>query len=209
MDDEALIKSVRVTDRSDSDFMVGREIEHTPAYNMQTLFLPKIYPVKFIMSVKPKHCTHLYFGANKGFPETVDSKEFKIWEVTVLAFLKKGFWCTLDFQPHHWNLVMNSKLINEPRFIPLVSLEVPGIERANYNTCIKLDDTGIEATNGGVWVHELHNLRTRETFTRWDEYRGDKHHKFLTQGVNDRKRVYGLCMEDDVIKNKSTKEDEQ
>ena len=58
-------------------------------------------------------------------------------------------------------------------------------------------------------MHELHNLRTRETFTRWDEYRGDKHHKFLTQGVNDRKRVYGLCMEDDVIKNKSTKEDEQ
>jgi hypothetical protein len=190
MEDEELITFKLVKDRSNSDFMIGREIENTPAKGMQTIFLPKMYPVKFIMAVKPQHCTHLYFGANKAFPNTIDGNEWKIWELSIMAFLRQGYWCTLDFQPQHWDLVVNSPLVEYPRFIPLVSLELPNIHVAGYNACVKLDDTNIEGNNGGVWVHSVHNLMTRETYTRWDNYRGDKHHQFQKDGVDAIKRVY-------------------
>ena len=188
--DEDVIQSVLVKDRSEGDFMVGREIENTPAKNMQTLFLPQLYPLQFIQNIKPQHCTHLYFGANKCFPAEITDKDFKKWEITISMFLKKGYWCTLDFQPQHWNMVINSRLTQFPRFIPLVALELPNIQQAGYNACVKLDDTDIEGKNGGVWVHEIHALRSRESFTRWDQYKGDKHYKFDKKNVDPGKRIY-------------------
>ena len=39
---------------------------------------------------------------------------------------------------------------------------------------IKLDDKDFNATNPGVWVHSVHDLMKRKTFTSWDKYKQDK-----------------------------------
>jgi hypothetical protein len=39
---------------------------------------------------------------------------------------------------------------------------------------LKIDDKDFDATNPGVWCHSLHSLMSRETFTSWDDYKGDK-----------------------------------
>jgi len=44
----------------------------------------------------------------------------------------------------------------------------------NYNTMIKLDDKGFNATNPGVWSHSLHELKDRENFTSWYDYKNDR-----------------------------------
>jgi len=161
--------------REECDYMWGREVERTPAYGMQTLFLPKPYSFKMINKIRPEHCNHLYFGANKGFPtHKLSADEWLSWESTIRFFLDAGFWCTLDIPAHQWEDTLETCLVEYPRFILMVSLELPYIAQSGYNACLKLDDKSIEGHNGGVWVHELHELRDRTKFTRWDDYRNDK-----------------------------------
>jgi len=58
-------------------------------------------------------------------------------------------------------------------FIPQIRVSVPYTKLWNYNTMLKIDDKDFDATNPGVWCHSLHSLMSRETFTSWDDYRGD------------------------------------
>ena len=59
------------------NFFIGTEVEHTPAYGMETLFvvgIQKVKDIEFIVGErsslldKSKHITHIYFGANQSFP---------------------------------------------------------------------------------------------------------------------------------------------
>ena len=47
-------------------------------------------------------------------------------------------------------------------------------ECLNYNACLKLDDTDFNATNPGVWVHRIHELKSLDKFTNWEQYKSDK-----------------------------------
>ena len=39
---------------------------------------------------------------------------------------------------------------------------------------LKLDDTDFNATNPGVWVHRIHELKSLDKFTNWEQYKSDK-----------------------------------
>ena len=88
--------------------------------------------------------------------------------------LKKGYWITLDFPVTDTEWVLESGYTEYNRFIPMVSVKLPYIDQLGYNACIKLDDKDFDATNPGVWVHKVHDLKTRETFTDWSKYSKDE-----------------------------------
>jgi len=159
--------------RQEAEFIIGREHRKTPAYGMQTLTCPVQAEFKHIDSIKPAHCKHLSFGP---IPKTETSKAQIIkWTSIVRLYLEAGNWCTLEIDIAHWDLIQETALVNYPRFVLLVKLPLANVDKIGYNACIVIDDNEFGGSNGGVWTHELHNLRQRQYFTRWDDYHGDRH----------------------------------
>lgn len=153
------------------EFFTGVEIEHTPAYGKPTLFVTGVQPVgKIARLLEDK--THIFFGANHSFSPDVDCN-WKAWTDMILHFLNKDIWCSLDIPVRLAEDFLEVGLTEYNKFIPQIRLPLPYIQQWNYNTMIKLDDKDFNATNPGVWTHNLHNLMNRECFTSWDQYNGD------------------------------------
>ena len=153
----------------------GIEVEKTPAYGMQTLFVDGIQDTETIMHYYNEHkCTHIFFGANHSY-NPKEAGEFDAWDKYVLEFVKEGYLCSLDI-PSTINLewVLEGGLIEYENFIPQIRVVVPYVKQWNYNTMIKIDDKGFKASNPGVWCHSLHDLMDRNKFTDWSKYGLDK-----------------------------------
>lgn len=157
------------------NFFIGIEIEHTPALGMKTLFVVGLQDPEEITQLARDHeVQHIYFGANQSFiVQGVNDQTWHVWETMIQHCLDHDFWCTLDFDASYAKGLHESGLCGNRKFIPLVSLKLPYIELFNYNTTIKIDDTGFCATNHGVWCHHLHDLLDRNKFTNWDQYTKD------------------------------------
>jgi len=153
-------------------FFKGREIEHTPAYGMMTLFVTGIQDVSEIH----KHCEgieHIFFGANHSFkPSTFD--EWADWERMIEHFLKEDYLCTLDIPITCAEQFLEGPLVEYDNFIPQIRVAIPYIKQYNYNTMIKIDDKDFRATNPGVWCHRLHDLMDSQVFTPWNDYKDDE-----------------------------------
>tara|TARA_B110000285_G_scaffold5556_1_gene5904 strand:- start:298 stop:819 length:522 start_codon:yes stop_codon:yes gene_type:complete len=153
----------------------GIEVEKTPAYGMQTLFVDGIQDIETIMHYYNEHkCTHIFFGANHSY-NPKEASEFDAWDKYVLEFVKEGYLCSLDI-PSTINLewVLEGGLIEYENFIPQIRVVVPYVKQWNYNTMIKIDDKDFKASNPGVWCHSLHDLMDRNKFTDWTKYGLDK-----------------------------------
>lgn len=149
---------------------VGVEVENTPMRGQQTLFVVGLQNPKEIMELAEQHgCKHIYLGANHSFTD----RNQETWEAVALVLLKNDLWVTLDFDIQHTEWVLECGFTEHRRFIPMISAKLPYINQLGYNACLKLDDKGFEASNTGVWVHSIHNLMSRETYTDWDQYKGD------------------------------------
>jgi len=158
-------------------FFVGREVEHSPAHGMRTLFVIGLQnPTDIIGWAQQCECQHIYFGANQTFPNPGinDSDAWRPWENIIKAALDSGAWCTLDLDVSAVEALHESGLCEYARFIPMISVKLPYISLLNYNTTIKLDDRDFESTNPGVWCHSLHDLKNRAVFTDWSKYSQDE-----------------------------------
>lgn len=155
-------------------FFTGKEIEHTPAYGMETLFVTGVQnPAEVIVLAKQNKVEHIYFGANQSFkPKSVD--ELKQWEMMIVSLLKLGYWCTLDFDCKYAEDILETALNEHRKFISMISVKLPYLTQFNYNATLKLDDKDFEATNPGVWTHRLHTLLDTKVFTDWDQYKDDE-----------------------------------
>ena len=157
-------------------FFFGKEVEKTPAFDKQTLFVVGIQPVNEIahhFDMNPRGVEHIFFGANHSFhPE--NALEWQRWETMITYFLERGYLCSLDIPITHVETFNDSGMCEHNNFIPQIRVSVPYVKLWNYNTMIKIDDNDFDATNPGVWTHSLHSLMNRETFTSWDEYGQDK-----------------------------------
>ena len=157
-------------------FFVGKEVEHSPAYGEQTLFVVGTPPAEQIIELaKQFKCGHIYFGANQSFPnpEVNDREIWKAWEDMIMGILTNGYLCTLDLDVRAAEGLVESPLIEYNNFIPMISVKLPYIQMLGYNATIKLDDRDFAATNPGVWCHSLHDLRDRKKFTDWSKYTQD------------------------------------
>lgn len=152
-------------------FFSGVEVEHTPAHGLQTLFVVGTPESATIDSNILSH-EHLFFGANHSFSAT-SHNDFQKWEQMITRYLKLGYLCSLDIPVYSVSIVINSSLNSYNNFIPQIRVSIPHVQKWNYNTMIKIDDTGFNETNPGVWTHSLHNLKDRDVFTSWDAYKSD------------------------------------
>jgi hypothetical protein len=164
------------------DFFVGTEVERTPAFGRRTLFVVGVQPIQNIQDWlddyhsyedRSYHIEHVFFGANHSFnPQTPE--EWRKWESMITYFLERGYLCTLDIPISAVEEFNDGSLCDFRNFVPQIRVSVPYTKLWNYNTMLKIDDKDFDATNPGVWCHSLHSLMSRETFTSWDDYKGDK-----------------------------------
>ena len=154
-------------------FCVGIEVEHTPAYNMPTLFVTGIQPIEAIEDKLHFIIKHIFFGANHSF-KPKDNAEWKQWDDMITHYLDKGYLCSLDIPLSHVEEFNDGGLNEYDNFIPQIRVPIPYIKLWNYNTMLKIDDKDFKASNPGVWTHSLHDLKDRSKFTSWDKYKDDK-----------------------------------
>jgi len=167
------MKRIYETEESDQViFFKGKEIEHTPAYGKDTLFVVGIQPVEDIVK-NLITCDHIFFGANHSF-NPKDLNEWKEWETMIEFFLNKDYLCSLDIPISCVEEFNDLVLCEYNNFIPQIRVPIPYIKLWNYNTMIKIDDKGFNATNPGIWTHSLHKLMDRKKFTDWKQYSNDK-----------------------------------
>jgi len=164
-------------EKNDVDFFFGREVEHTPAFGMHTLFVVGVKNTDEILSKLAEttyDTKHIFFGANHSFrPRYNDYAEWKLWEDMITFFLERGNWCSLDIPMSAVEEFNDGGLNEYDRFIPQIRVPIPYIRLWNYNTMLKIDDKDFRATNPGVWTHSLHKLKDRACFTDWDCYKND------------------------------------
>ena len=158
---------------NDAVFFFGREVEHTPAYGMDTVFVVGIQPVDVIKSKLKSHIKHIFFGANHSFnPQSYE--EHKKWEDMIFYFLENEYLCSLDIPISQVAEFHESGYCEYNNFIPQIRVPIPYIKLWNYNTMLKIDDKDFKATNPGVWSHSLHTLMDRSKFTDWEQYKNDE-----------------------------------
>jgi hypothetical protein len=166
-------------------FFIGLEVEHTPAHNMNTLFVIGVQPVEEIFEIlgeglsyldRPYQIEHVYFGANQSFPKDIanNARIWDMWSSMIFACLNKGYWCTLDVDVDQVEGLLESGLTEHHCFIPMISVKLPYLQQLGYNATIKLDDIDFAKSNPGVWCHRLHDLIDRNKFTNWTQYTQDK-----------------------------------
>jgi len=158
----------------DTQFFVGTEVERTPAFGMKTLFVVGLHAAQEVeVMYGVLGCNHIFFGANHSFSPT-KYQDYLDWEEMICHFLSSGIMCTLDIPVACAEDFLEGKLVEHNLFIPQIRIPLPYIKQWNYNTMIKLDDKDFNATNPGVWCHNLHDLMDRSKYTDWRDYKGDK-----------------------------------
>jgi hypothetical protein len=159
-----------------ASFFLAKEAEHTPALGMDTLFVVGIQSVDDIentlKSIKTE-VRHIFFGANDSF-HPVSGDRWDQWEKMIQHFLDQGYLCSLDIGLRYVEEFNDGGLNDHNNFIPIIKVPLPYIKLWNYNTCIKIDDRDFNSTNPGVWVHDLHDLKSRSNFTDWRDYQKDE-----------------------------------
>jgi hypothetical protein len=166
------------------DFFIGKEVEHTPAFGMRTLFVTGVQPLDKIERIlgdnnalldTSKHIEHIFFGANHSFnPKPSDPDDWGRWEGMIEYFLQQGYLCSLDIPLSAIEEFHDGGLNDHSNFIPQIRVPIPYIKLWNYNTMFKIDDKDFKATNPGVWSHSLHALMDRSKFTDWAQYKNDE-----------------------------------
>ena len=157
------------------NFFFGKEVEKTPAFGKETLFVVGVQPTADITPRLAVPGQHIFFGANHSFnPKHNDPDDWSRWEGMIGYFLQKGFLCSLDIPLTAVEEFHDGGLNEHANFIPQIRVPIPYIKLWNYNTMLKIDDKDFNATNPGVWSHSLHTLKDRSKFTPWTAYKNDK-----------------------------------
>ena len=164
---------------SNVTFFTGVEVEKTPAYGMETLFIVGLASTSVIdKHLENKDIKHIFFGANHSFDPERDPNSkhdyYNDWESMIIYYLDQGYFCTLDIPLSACVDFHDGALCDYDNFIPQIRVPLPYTKLWNYNTMVKIDDIDFKATNPGVWCHSLHDLMDREKFTDWSKYGLDK-----------------------------------
>jgi len=160
----------------DVKFFTGVEVEKTPAYGKNTLFVVGVQSVDDIachLQNYTRGIEHIFFGANHSF-DPQNNLDWSRWEGMVGSCLYRGYLCSQDIPNTAVAGFNDTGLCEFNNFIPQIRVSVPYTKLWNYNTMLKIDDVDFDATNPGVWTHSLHSLMSRDTFTSWDQYSKDQ-----------------------------------
>ena len=151
---------------------VGKEIEHTPAYGLKTLFLAtnELTTEQISELAKLNNCEAIYFGANRMYRHNL---HFQVNQIQKL--IDEGFYVTVDY-PFEIHKAVKQKFItvwSNKKFIPFCSIIFPNSEE-DTQLCFKIDDVDFNKTNPGVWSTSMEKFKQQSGFTGWDEYKSDQ-----------------------------------
>lgn len=158
-------------------FFYGQEVEKTPAFGKQTLFVVGVQKsddiAQAIANAPDSPIEHIFFGANHSF-DPKNNLDWSRWEGMIGYFLSRGYLCSLDIPITAVAEFNDTGLCEFDNFIPQIRVSVPYTKLWNYNTMLKIDDVDFAATNPGVWTHSLHSLMSRDSYTPWSDYSKDQ-----------------------------------
>ena len=161
------------TGRSESvGVFSGLEVEHTPAYGKQTLFLARndLFYDQIEELAKKVNAEAIYFGANRTF---MPNHATQINQM--IRLLRKGYYVTIDY-PHSQHEEVKARfegIWTHEKFIPFCSIIFPKSEDDD-NLCIKVDDVDFNKTNPGVWTMTMEHFKQSAEFTSWEDYKQDE-----------------------------------
>lgn len=156
------------------NFFFGKEVEKTPAFGLETLFVVGVQPIDTITELlNAESVQHIFFGANHSY-DPKDYDEHNQWNKMIVHFLENGMLCSLDIPINQVEEFNDGPLCEYSNFIPQIRVAIPYVKLWNYNTMIKIDDKTFNYSNPGIWTHSLHNLMNRDQFTNWDQYKNDR-----------------------------------
>ncbi len=71
----------------------------------------------------------------------------------------------LEYDPVFHTDVLETVLVENPRFIPIIMLRLPYIRQLPYHAAICISDNLDVQTNPGTWTHNVHDLTATSSFT--------------------------------------------
>jgi hypothetical protein len=150
----------------------GLEIEHTPAYGLQTLFLARndltfdqIQELAVLSNAEA-----IYYGANRSYMHN-----HYMQVAQIIKFLEQGYYVTVDY-PYELHQMVSQKFAlfwKDPKFIPFCSIIMPETEE-DTSLCFKIDDIDFNKTNPGVWTMSMKDFKEKAGYTKWEEYKQDE-----------------------------------
>ncbi len=163
-------------DKDQVEMFIGTEVEKSPAFGKKTLFVVGLQDTQRILKLaKEENVEHVYFGANMSFNlSNNDADGWAQCDRMIAQIMDAGYLATLDISPDQLNGLLDGALVEDNRFIPMISVKIPYTKLLNYNTTIKIDDISFDQTNPGVWCWQLNELMSRQHFTPWHDYKEDQ-----------------------------------
>lgn len=159
--------------RDDAKYFVALEVEQTPAFELQTLFLVGLdNPEEIIRRVVETNSKNVYFGTGTSF-KPQSEEEVVEWDRIITEVLDQGYYATLDFDMWFAEAVHGMKCSKHKNFIPMISVKLHSVMAFNKNATLKIDDVDFDATNPGVWCWKLTDLLDKNKMTHWAEYKND------------------------------------
>jgi hypothetical protein len=156
------------------DYVMGDEVENTPAYGKKSLFITSVADYDLIEQMAKDHnIKQLYFEfiwAIDNHPNAIP-KVIKDFRKALKYFLDKGYLCGLDtpaeYAEKFADLHKYKNLINN------IAIDIPKLDKYNDNTVVKLRDAKFGGDNGGVYVTPLNKIMTDKNFTSWGDFGPD------------------------------------
>ena len=158
--------------KDDVKVFSGLEVEHTPAYGLQTLFLARndltfdqIQECAVMTSAEA-----IYYGANRSYMHNHYQQVLQ-----VIKFIEHGYYVTVDYPFELHQLVSQKYALTwkHPKFIPFCSIIMPDSEE-DTSLCFKIDDIEFNKTNPGVWTMSMKDFKSKAGYTKWDNYKKDE-----------------------------------
>ena len=136
--------------KKDVTVFSGIEVEHTPAYGKQTLFLARndLTFDQIQECAVMANAEAIYYGANRSY---IHGHYMQVPQI--MKFLEHDYYVTVDY-PFELHQMVSQKfalLWKHKKFIPFCSIIMPDSEE-DSSVCFKIDDIDFDKTNPGVWT---------------------------------------------------------
>jgi len=158
--------------KKDVTVFSGIEVEHTPAYGKQTLFLARndltfdqIQECAVMVGAEA-----IYYGANRSYMHSHFQQVLQ-----VIKFIEHGYYVTVDYPFELHQLVSQKYALTwkHQKFIPFCSIIMPNSEE-DTSLYFKIDDIDFNKTNPGVWAMGMKDFKDKAGYTKWEDYKKDE-----------------------------------
>ena len=167
-----MLRDYKTGIKEDVGVFSGKEIEHTPAFGLQTLFLAR-NDLTFdqIQELCEKvNAQAVYYGANRSFISGVANQITQM-----MKLLELGYYVTIDY-PYEYHKEVQKQfdmIWNNEKFIPFCSIIFPDVDK-DKQLCFKIDDVDFNKTNSGVWTMTMKDFKQKSGYTKWEDYKKDQ-----------------------------------